>query len=381
MSTPRCSPRSADPASSLPGADVVGTRLRTAGRLHLPARGGARPAWAQNLLALGIGLGSVVVLLGLAEVAARLLDHGEPRTETRFPPEYFILDSSGITKPLPNGRYRFTCTDRASGATIYDVVYSVDACSRRVTPVTDSGSRHDHLLFFGCSFTYGEGLPDDETLPYFVVRSAPAYRPYNYAFHGHSPTEMLAKMESGSLPGEVPEKQGILIYVFMDAHVARVIGSMRVATSWGRNRPYYCLDRDGNPVHHGDFTTGRPLLSGIYRLFSHSRLLQALQIDLPPRVTARHLQLTARIIDSARKLYLQRFPAGDFYVVIYPGSRYGHRLQPLLERMGVKVLDYSGLFDRNDLRYVISPEDRHPNRLANETLAAQLVRDLHLDRE
>ena len=372
MSSLRSSHRSADPVS------LLGPEARRAGRVPFRVR---RPAWAQNGLALGIGLGLCVLLLGLAELATRLFWHAEPRTETQFPREYFIEDSSGITKPAPNGRYRFTCTDRASGATIYDVFYSVDSYSRRITPVTDSASRHDFLLFFGCSFTYGEGLPDDATLPYFVAREAPTYRPYNYGFHGHSPTEMLAKMESGTLPGEIQEKRGILIYVFMDAHVARVIGSMRVATSWGRNRPYYTLDPDGNPVHHGDFTTGRPRLTGIYRVFSHSRLLQALQIDLPPRITPRHLQLVARIIGAARNRYQQRFPTGDFYVVLYPGSRYGQRLRPMLERMGVKVLDYSGLYDRNDLRYVISPEDRHPNAWANQTLAERLVRDLHLDRE
>ena len=331
-----------------------------------------------NALALLVGLAVCTILLAAAEMAVRAFGRDEPPTLNRFPRDYYITDSAGITKPLPDGRYRFTCTARQDGSPIYDVVYSVDPFSRRVTPVSDPHSRDKFLLFFGCSFTYGEGLPDDQTFPYYVARAAASYMPYNYAFHGHSPAELLVKMETGTLPREVPEAEGTLIYLLIDAQFHRVVGSMRFVSTWGKNRPYYTLDTNGRPLHRGDFTSGRPRLTRFYSWLARSRLLSALDVDLPPRIMDRHIRLMAEIFGEAKRLYQLQFPRGEFVVVLYPGSRDGLRLAPLLERMGISVVDYSTLFDPWQPANIIAPLERHPSALACQTLAQEVVRDLRL---
>ncbi|MCB0213954.1 MAG: SGNH/GDSL hydrolase family protein, partial [Anaerolineae bacterium] len=102
---------------------------------------------------------------------------------------------------------------------IYDVVYTTDSYHRRITPVDNPEQRDKFMLFFGDSFTFGEGVHDNETLPYYVAQDLPDYMPYNYGLSGYGPQQMLAKLQSDDLATEVTESDGIAIYIFIDAHV------------------------------------------------------------------------------------------------------------------------------------------------------------------
>jgi len=150
---------------------------------------------------------------------------------------YFNLDPILGYKPTPNAVVE--ATKEVNGKTIYQAIYSIDRFSRRITPVKNKADKF--LLFFGGSFTFGEGVNDNETLPYYVVKEANQYQPYNYGFHGYGPQEMLAKLESKNFASELTQKQGHLIYSFIDPHVERAAGSMYVYNGWGKDMPYFCL--------------------------------------------------------------------------------------------------------------------------------------------
>ena len=51
---------------------------------------------------------------------------------------------------------------------IYDVVYSTDQHGLRVTPPNDNPAAKP-ILFFGCSYAFGEGVNDDESSPPLCV--------------------------------------------------------------------------------------------------------------------------------------------------------------------------------------------------------------------
>ncbi|RPJ43624.1 MAG: hypothetical protein EHM19_08345 [Candidatus Latescibacterota bacterium] len=326
-----------------------------------------------DLYALLFGIGICLVLLAVAELAAPLFEEEGPPVAMTYEDEYWQMDTSGIAKPAPNGEYRSASRDTVSGKLIYDVVYRTDDFGRRRADVPGRERRDEFLLCFGCSFMYGEGLPEEETIPFLLASLSPGFMPYNYAFHGHGPSEMLAKMRSGTLRSEVPEEHGTLVYVFIDAHILRTIGSMRIATSWGKNRPYFRTAGDGAIVRQGTFTTGRPVVSRLYRLASKSRLLRALGVDLPIAIMERHVSFTAQIIAESRRAFSEQFPGERFLVVIYPGTRHGARLAELLRMEGVECLDCSGLFDRSDPATWLSPLDQHPNGRSNEILARRIA--------
>ncbi|HTL47099.1 MAG TPA: hypothetical protein VL688_03445 [Verrucomicrobiae bacterium] len=339
----------------------------------------SRAVKRSDIAAAAFGVFLCVLLLFLAETGTRHFWKEPLLPDVHYADDYFFTDGFGITKPKPSGRYHTVSRSAVTGNSIYDVTYSVDDLSRRITPVDKTEGRGRHLIFFGCSFTYGEGLQDDQTIPARTAARARGFMPYNYAFHGHSPTDMLRKLQSKTLPGEVAEKNGDLAYIFIDAHLQRVVGSMRLSTSWGKNRLHYELGPRDELVLKGDFQHSRPVLNRIYTTLSKSALLKFLKIDFPPRFTRRHYHLTARVIEESARLYKEQFPGGNFFVVIYPGSLFGKPLARELTSAGIQILDYSDLFNTGDLSYVLSPEDLHPSAKADDAVAARLARDLRLD--
>ena len=136
---------------------------------------------------------------------------------------------------------------------VYDVNYTTDEFSRRITPWSSRGPVDKFALFFGCSFMFGQGVMDNETLPYYVGELTSRYRPYNYGGIGYGPQQMLAKFQERTLPREVSERQGVLIYLLIGDHVNRAIGSVQVHNDRGIGMPFYTVDSDGMLVRRGNF--------------------------------------------------------------------------------------------------------------------------------
>ena len=53
------------------------------------------------------------------------------------------------------------------------------------------------VAFFGCSFMFGHGVEDDQTLPYYFVREAGGtFEGFNFAGEGWGPHQMLREIEN-----------------------------------------------------------------------------------------------------------------------------------------------------------------------------------------
>jgi hypothetical protein len=122
----------------------------------------------------------------------------EPNTETRF-------------RELLNGRL------------IADVTYGIDANGLREIPRAVQGRPHK-VAFFGCSFMFGHGVQDDQTLPYYFVREASGtFEGFNFAGEGWGPHQMLSEIETGFVRriARVPE---LAVYEAIPDHLRRVAG-------------------------------------------------------------------------------------------------------------------------------------------------------------
>jgi hypothetical protein len=261
------------------------------------------------------------------------------------------------------------------GTLIYQATFTTDAYHRRITPIDHLEQRHKFLLFFGCSMTFGLGVNDDETMPFYAAQYASHYRPYNYGVSGYGPHYMLAQLQRGTLTKEMHENGGIAIYTFIDHHINRAIGTMRVYNDWEEHAPFYTLDAHNRLVRKGDFTSGRPLVSFLYWVLGKSQIFQYYHISFPVRIRAEHIRLTARIIAAARTAFHQQFPHAEFYVLLYPGVRRGQDLIPYLAQAGVKYLDYSHLIDWPQPGLTLA-DGSHPTAQGHRTVATQLAKDL-----
>ena len=176
-----------------------------------------------------------------------------------------------------------------------------DLEGRRMVQGQQTPSKKDKfILFFGCSFTYGVGVSDDETMPYYVSRMLPNYQIYNYGYGGNGPHHALALLEMPKISDDIKEPEGIAVYTFLHDHIYRAIGSMYTYNGWGTTDPYYYLDKNGYVVRKGSFQDGRPFTSFLYGLLGKSYTLKYFGFDLPIKLTKQDALLTCEIIKKAR---------------------------------------------------------------------------------
>jgi hypothetical protein len=335
--------------------------------------------WADRAKALAVGIAMTLLLLGVAEMVVRVLYRSSAGVQAKYAQDYWARNERGRGHPAGPGAWPSSKRDPATGAVIYDVVYHVDEHLRRITPLSPPGPRPHFALFFGGSFTYGEGVRDDQTAPYDVGVLAPRYHPYNYGFHGSGPSDALSWLEEESLRDQVDEPTGIAVYTFIDDHVPRTVGTLRLVATWGRKKPCYEVTRDGSVVFRGTFKTARPVRDVVFRVLGWSELLARLGLDWPLRIGDTEIETTARVLARAKQVYQSQFPGQRFVVVLYPGANiYGEKLIEDLGRLHVETLDLSGLFDPKAPENVVSTRDGHPSALAYRRYAAALVERLGL---
>jgi hypothetical protein len=276
-------------------------------------------------------------------------------------------------KLLPNADV--LCRLKVDDETIWDVRYTTDEYGRRTTTHSENPASSQFAIFFGCSFLFGEGANDNETIPSQFSAAVPQFRAYNYGVPGYGTQHMLAKLESGTLRDEVKEQSGVVFYLYLeDVHEPRVIGGMQESNSFAAHFPYYHLRRDGKLISLGDFTSGRPVLTNLYRLLGHSQTIHYFGLNFPKR-SQRHFEIVANIVEQSRKDCRQQLGCEEFYVVCFPRKNPHHTLIPLLQARDIKVLDYSELFDP-DAEGLFHNGDGHPTPLANQQIAEKLAKDI-----
>jgi hypothetical protein len=128
------------------------------------------------------------------------------------------------------------------GQEVWDTVYTTDALGLRVGPSVGADAR-DVVLFFGDSFTWGDGVRDEEAYPYRVqVLAGGKLRALNYGFSGWGPNHVLRELELGR---EVPAIAGRHVadafFLGIPPHHERITGH----TFWAKGTPRYILGPHG----------------------------------------------------------------------------------------------------------------------------------------
>jgi hypothetical protein len=263
---------------------------------------------------------------------------------------------------------------KRAGAVVYDGAFTSDAIGRRVTPQAAPERRTHLALFAGCSFTAGQGVSDEETLPARFAARVPGYRVLNYGVSGAGPQRMVSQIESHMSPAAVGPYAGrpILVYTAIGDHIGRATGSRYFVGTYASGFPSYAPRPEGGVRLEGTFADAHPFRVAIARSMEASALLRRLPI--PTGET--DVELTTRIVELARERYLERFPQGRFLVLAFPGKRLPPFVAVLtrLQARGVDVLDMRNVFQRGErgIRF----DDGHPSAEAYERVAARLAAEL-----
>ena len=165
--------------------------------------------------------GSVFFCLAVIEITLYFVIRSQIIiTETT--PAKWRRDASDVgSVPVPNLAIEFR--EVLDGRLITDVTYTIDANGLRKIPAPTQ-ERARKVAFFGCSFMFGHGVEDDQTLPYYFVRdSRGSFEGFNFAGEGWGPHQMLREIENGFVR-RVAGAPDLAIYEVIPDHLRRVSG-------------------------------------------------------------------------------------------------------------------------------------------------------------
>ena len=281
----------------------------------------------------------------------------------------------------------FSEATRFKGRLLYEVTYSLDEHGLRIGPPfkADPTITPTCLLFFGDSFTFGEGVKDEETLPYLTgIKSNNRYQVYNFGFLGYGPHQMLAQLQHGLVNEVIKCTPRYAFYQALPSHVSRAVG----LEAWDQAGPRYMLDKEGRIVARGHFSDERQpgFHTALRRI--HQTLPYYARHSLEKAALYRGLLYMRRPIESgdiavftgivgeSRRILEQWYPEIKFHILFWDFS---HETDPTeiktieaLKSIGIPLHFISSAlpdYGQHRERYILHPADGHPNSLAYDLLA------------
>ncbi len=150
--------------------------------------------WKKSLF---LNLSIFTSLFGYYEVHLFLSDKNRIEYEENYAIIHDFLGS------VPQKNRTSVSTRYHNSEVIHKSTYTIDSNGLRISPPYQSADTIECILFFGGSFTFGEGVGDTETMPYQTgMKLDGAYRIYNFSFYGYGPHQMLSSIEHGII-GEI----------------------------------------------------------------------------------------------------------------------------------------------------------------------------------
>ncbi|MDD4974864.1 MAG: SGNH/GDSL hydrolase family protein [Bacteriovorax sp.] len=320
----------------------------------------------------------------LTESSTFKMEHKYPQFQNeevdyskKFEPNILVQENQNELKP--NVKSTSIARTKTSGAIIYKVNVTTDSFGRRYTPV--SAASDSNILFFGDSFTFGEGVNDNETFPYHVSIRRPKSAVYNLGVPGLGLNDLLFDLEFGNAKkyADIPKRKSISVYTYMNDHLVRFFCSVECY----RERGQWLLKKarfDRKLYYQGTFSEANSTEAYVYKLLAKSQLLAYLNINWPMIFTNEHFDTFARAVRKVKNLTREKFGSEKFYFVFYPRNTsliYAKKLIPYLKKYNIDYLvyediDYDGIV--NDVESI--PLDRHPTPIAHYLTAYLLDRDL-----
>ena len=347
------------------------------------ARPGWRAAWF-NLYLLLLGLAAIEGFFAIVD-AGRLAD------APRYYEGYYQPDA--LLGYAPRENMRTPATRRNGDAVVYDEIYTIGPDGLRVAPPGPAGPDAPCVLFFGGSFTFGEGVGDDETLPYrFGIETGGRLATRNLGFHGYGPHQMLAALERGRVDEVADCSPRLAIYQGMAPHVARSAGR----SAWDRSGPRYVLAAGGGVRFAGSFgDRAEDDSSRLSALLARSAALGRWRAQ---RLAPEDIDLYLAIVKQAGERFEEKYPGARFHVLFWDelGEPVAERVVRELRAAGVPVHGVRAIlpevealgFGDGGLRvrarpgtidpdgYTLGEHDGHPSAAVHAAVARHLAREI-----
>lgn len=332
--------------------------------------------WLQNLLTAVIML---VLCFSLLEWACGILYKNRLANENKIKitgPNYAIEKDSVVGYTLPADT-TLIYQKYVNDSSIYNTTVTTNRFGLRICTKLDTTQTlaTKHALFFGCSFTLGEGLNGNETLEYNFEQKNKGYQSYNFGLSGYGPQQNLARLERGKIENIVTQKKGIAIYTYIPDHMRRAVPGATGYFMHGGVSPDYAWE--GESLKYIGFSKNTSLWRKfLYEVVLNTNIFKFFNISYPFYYNQKDRAFIAQMLKQMEIEYLKKFD-GKFYVLLYPSTQNYNELIVELKARNINYLDYSKLVNFDDPKYVIK-YDNHPRAITNKIVMDKLCQDIDL---
>ena len=157
-------------------------------------------------------------------------DHSPLDFSLKYPPGKKIFSSNFLLMPNQD----FISIAKRGDKIIYQARTRIDSVGRRLVQQSHTKLRKEFLIFLGCSYIFGEGLDDEDTLPWKMAQKITTRAIYNYGVPAGSPAIAWKISKYRKLPTEIKEESGSALYFLWDFHLARLV----TRSNWLRVHPF-----------------------------------------------------------------------------------------------------------------------------------------------
>ena len=326
-----------------------------------------RGNWRDFLLVLA----SLAFGIFLIEAAANIWEPREPTNRVVQDGFYAPRPVTGWG-PAHTGRFHDEKTDQETGATIYSADYTIDSNLLRHTQSCEKGSA---IVFFGCSFAFGLGLNDADTLPQAFADSIDhKVRILNLGYPAYGPHQFLSELQAGIFDSVIGPQPKLFVFETAAWHADR----SACKPWWVQHAPRYIIE-NGQLILKGVCHEGLDLWfqewlrsSAAYRW-----LIEPYRNKVSHEDIELYLQITLAAINLAKAkydvpvvvLYIGRGGENSFL----QGTGFG--TEAVLQRLrdgGAIVIDASLSEEKAAGMAISIPGDGHPTALGNRLRASIL---------
>ena len=277
--------------------------------------------------------------------------------------EKFNKSNALQKKELNTNKYKYS---------IKMLPYDFDDEAKNFRPALTKSTNGRPIVIFGCSFAYGDGLNDNQTINYKLYKLTK--RPvYNLAYRGWGAQQMLYQLKGDGLYKKITNPE-YFIYVYMFDHRRRLSQPQWYYSS---GTPYLRYK-----IENGNLKEIKPFLYKTWGLYSvrYFQELYEKYVTLKPINEKNNLKLLKAIIEESNTMTKKRYPDSKFIVILYQDnnsiSQSEKETWKDIAKSGIIVIPAEELLKDNpkSLEYKIS--DGHPNEKAWDIITSNLIKKI-----
>ncbi len=267
----------------------------------------------------------------------------------------------------------------AKNDTIYYANYETDSFHRRKVN-GNSKKDNNHLILFGCSYTFGDGIDNKNTFAQILKDSLKSeYSVYNYGVPGYGTQQMLTTIQYQNLNKEIPQKKGTVLYIYVPGIISRNIAAFSTF-NWSKNYPCYKFEK-AKLKYYSSAREAYPNRTRVFDFlhnFNTFRYLNFVRNFNYPKVNDEYIELTGKILAESRKSYLKYFPDSRFATIIFPHL---HNKDPNTEKLienlknkNIPVFDLSNFADTITDKTI--KNDGHPSAYLHKAISNYIFSEI-----